>query len=139
MPVRVWDVTSGQCRAVIQGFSDNVVDIQWIETSGVNYVATVCSDGAVGIWKVEIGEDHCHVSLHWTIAKGELNVLNATIQDVQGLSLINKQLLVRCGAVGEPAHHLRDPSKRLAVMASVSDKTPNASVEQLEQELRRYK
>jgi WD40 repeat protein len=158
--VRVWDVTSGQCRAVIQGFQRGVWDISWIEAPGVNYVATVCSDGAVGMWKMEIGEDHCHASLHWTVAKGELNVLNATIQDAKGLSELNNQLLVQRGAVGEPAHQLREASKKLAVMASVASKlktldktdenpalTANASVEQLEQELvaaivdtvRRYK
>ena len=120
--VRVWDVSSGQCRAVIQGFQGDVDDIDWIEASGVNYVATVCSDGTVGMWKAVNGEDHHHVSLHWITAKGELNMMNATIQDAQGLSQLNKQLLVQRGAVGEPVQRQRETSKSLAAMASVVSK-----------------
>ena len=106
--VRLWDVTSGQCRASIQGFQGHVMDIEWIEASGVSYVATGCSDGMVGMWRVENDGDGCHVSLHWTTTKGELNVQGATIRDVQGLSQLNKQLLVQRGVAGESTQGLHD-------------------------------
>jgi WD40 repeat protein len=119
--VRLWDVTTGQCRAVIQGFQDRINDIVWIEGSSVNYLATGCKDGMVGMWKVEAGEDRCDVSLYWTTMRGALNVTDATIQGVQGLSQLNKQLLVQRGTVGEPFHRLREANKS-ATMASVVSK-----------------
>jgi len=121
--VRLWNVTSGQCRGVIQGFQDEVMDIDWMEgLIGVNYLATGCKDGMVGMWKVEDDKDRCDVSLHWTTMRGVLNVVGATIQNVQGLSQLNKQLLLQRGAVGEPVHLLRDISKKLAITASVVSK-----------------
>jgi WD40 repeat protein len=96
--VRLWDVASGQCRAVIRGFRERVNDIAWIEDSGVNYLATGCSDGMVGMWKVEVNEDRCDVSLQWGRMRGGLNVVDATIDGVHGLSQLNKQLLLQRGA-----------------------------------------
>jgi len=148
--VRVWDVSSGHCRAVIQGFQSNVKDIEWIETSSADYLATGCFDGMIGMWKVENHESRCDVSLHWSTMRGALNVVNASIQDVQGLSQLNKQLLLQRGAVGEPIHLLRDASKKLSSMASVVSKLKaldkveenpasmtSLSMEQLEQWLER--
>jgi WD40 repeat protein len=122
--VRLWDVMSGQCRAVIQGFQDRVNYISWIEGPSVTYFATGCEDGVVGMWKVETNDDRCDVSLHWATMRGELNVQNTNIQDVQGLSQLNKHLLAQCGAVGEPIHRLRlrEAGKKLTTMASVVSK-----------------
>lgn len=84
----------------------------------------------MGMWDVEADKDHCHVSLCWMTAKGVLDVKDATIQDVHGLSRLNKQLLKQRGAVGEPVHRFHEASKNLISMASVvsniktlSDKT----------------
>jgi hypothetical protein len=75
-------------------------------------------------------------------------VEDATIQNVQGLSQLNRQLLLQRGAVGEPIHRLRDASKKVATMTSVvsqlkttldkakedpSDSTTCLTVEQAEQ------
>ncbi|KAK3828430.1 MAG: hypothetical protein J3Q66DRAFT_434963 [Benniella sp.] len=153
--VQLWDATSGQCRAVIQGFKAGVNAIEWIVASSVDYIATGCSEGVVAMWKVEGIEDHCdvHVSLHWGTVNGELNVEDTAIQNVQGLSQLNRQLLLQRGAVGEPVHRLREASKELATMASVVSqlKTPSnrpdeglvlpggPSVEQFEQWLEQGK
>ncbi|KAK3828964.1 MAG: WD40-repeat-containing domain protein [Benniella sp.] len=151
--VLFWDVTSGQCRAVIQGFQDRVRDIVWIEASSVNYLITGCSDGTVGRWKVEMNEDPCPVTLQWSTMTGALNVNDASIQDVRGLSQLNRQLLAQRGAAGEPVHHLREASKKLVTMASAvsklqtpSDKTKedpasttSVSMDQLEQWLEQGK
>jgi WD40 repeat protein len=145
--VRLWDVTSGQCRAVIEGFQSAVSDIAWIEAAGVNYLATGCSDGLVGMWQVLVDENQCHVSQSWITTKGELNVHGATIEDVQGLSQLNNQLLKQRGSVGEPTHRLSEANKTLLGMASeVSNSkissnkaeeypalTPSLPAEQLEQ------
>jgi WD40 repeat protein len=145
--VRLWDITSGQCRAVIQGFLGAVNNVSWIEDSGVHYLITGCDDGLVGRWQVKMNEDHCPVTLHWMTTKGALNVKDASIQDVLGLSHPNKQLLMQRGAVGDPVHRLREASKKVITMASAvsrlktpSDKTEEnpvrtteLSLEQLEQ------
>jgi WD40 repeat protein len=128
--VRLWDAASGQCRAVIQNFQGAVNDIAWIEATGINYLVTGCSDGLVGMWKVEVNEDH--VSPLWITTKGELNVQDATVQDVQGLSQLNRRLLKQRGAVGEPGHRLRESSKKSNPMVSVVPKltTPLDKIEE---------
>ncbi|KAK3819619.1 MAG: WD40-repeat-containing domain protein [Benniella sp.] len=124
--MRLWDVTSGQCRAVIQHYKSGAKDIAWIEASGINYFVVGCEDGSVGMWQVRNDGDHCHVSLRWTRTKGELDVKGATIQGMQGLSHLDKQLLKQRGAVGEPADRFREASKKVSTMASVVShlKTP---------------
>jgi hypothetical protein len=104
---------------VIQDFRDRVNGIAWIEASGVSYLVAGCGDGVVGAWQVQHGEDHCDTSLRWMTTKGVFDVKDATIQDVQGLSHLNRQLLTQREAVGEPAHRLREASKKLTTMASV--------------------
>ncbi|KAF9344573.1 hypothetical protein BGX34_005518, partial [Mortierella sp. NVP85] len=47
--------------------------------------------------------------------------------DAHGLSQLNKQLLMQRGAVGEPAHRLREASKKVATMASVVSKLKSPS------------
>ncbi|KAK3816668.1 MAG: WD40-repeat-containing domain protein [Benniella sp.] len=104
--VRLWDVTSGQCRAVIRDFQDGVNGIAWIEAAGVSYLVTGCGDGVVGVWQILLDGDPCDVSLKWMTTKGVLDVEEATIQDVQGLSQINRKLLEQRGAVGGPIQRL---------------------------------
>jgi tricorn protease-like protein len=120
MSVRVWDVTSGQSRAVIEDFQGNVNDIAWIKSSGGDYLAAGCGDGLVGMWQVLVKETRCYVPLKWMTTKGELDVKDATIQDVQGLSTLNRKLLKQRGAEGEPdAHRLREAGKKVVTMGSV--------------------
>jgi WD40 repeat protein len=151
--VRVWDVTSGQCRAVIQDFRDRVTSIVWTESSGFDYLIAGCADGTVGAWQVLLEGDHCVVSLRWMPAMGVLDVMGATIQDVQGLGQLSKQLLKQRGAIGEPINRLREAGKKVAAMASVVSRLKalsnttagdiatiaGASTEPLEQRLERAK
>jgi len=53
---------------------------------------------------------------------GMLTVTDASIEDVQGLSGLNKELLRQRGAIGEPENLLHGASKKIAVMASVVSK-----------------
>ncbi|KAK3810920.1 MAG: WD40-repeat-containing domain protein [Benniella sp.] len=120
--VRVWDVTSGQCRAVIQDFQAEVSDIAWIEFHGLNYIVAACDDGVVGMWQVLMDGDHCDVSLRWKTTNDKLDTRDVTIQDVLGLSQLNRKLLKQRGAVGEPADLLREATKKVATMVSVVSK-----------------
>ncbi|KAF9361242.1 hypothetical protein BGX34_007255 [Mortierella sp. NVP85] len=94
--VQVWDIRTGQCRAVIQDFQHGVQDFVWIETPGV------------------------------------FDVKDTEIHDVQGLSHLNKQLLYQQGAVGEPAHRLREASRKLTTMTSMISKMKALSLEIME-------
>jgi hypothetical protein len=112
---------------VIQDFQGVVYDIVWIKSSNVNYLVAGCSDGVVGMWQVLVDEDHCDVSLRWKTTSGELDMKDATIQDVQGLSQLNRKLLKQRGAVGEPADRLREAGKKVTTMVSVVAKLKGAS------------
>jgi len=126
--VRLWDASSGQCRAVIQDFQDEVVGIAWIEApvSGIHYLVAGCRDGMVGMWQVvdddADDENHYRVSLRWMPTKGVLDLSEAVIQDVQGLSQFNKQLLEQRGAVGKPTLRCREATKTLATITSMVSK-----------------
>jgi hypothetical protein len=111
---------------VIQDFQGDVNDIAWIESSGVNYLMAGCEDG-VGVWQVGFDEGHCHVFLRWRTSKGELSLMDADIQDAQGLNQLNSQLLKQRGAIGEPVHRLREASKKVMNMASVVSKLKTPS------------
>ncbi|KAK3811110.1 MAG: hypothetical protein J3Q66DRAFT_443360 [Benniella sp.] len=117
--IRVWDVKSGQCRAVIQDFQDEINDISWVGSYDMNYLAVGCRDGVVGVWQMLVDGDRCGVSLRWKTSKGELDMTDATIHDAQGLSQLNRKLLMQRGAVGEPAHRLREAGKKVTTMVSV--------------------
>jgi hypothetical protein len=123
--VRLWDVPSGQCRAVIQDLLDVIQDVVWTEVPGFNYLVIGCYGGLMGRWRVEVIKDHCFVSVCWMITMGVLNVNDATIQGAQGLSQLDKQLLKQRGAVGEPDHRFREAGKILATMASAVSKLKN--------------
>jgi hypothetical protein len=73
------------------------------------------------MWKVVEDGDVCHVLVHWRPANGELNVTETSIQDVQGLSQLNKRLLEQRGAVGKPLHadRMRETSDKVLSMVSV--------------------
>ncbi|KAK3816588.1 MAG: WD40-repeat-containing domain protein [Benniella sp.] len=152
--VRVWDVTSGQCRAMIQDFQDSVASIVWIESFGARYLVAGCADGMVGAWQVSVEDESCDVSLKWMTTKGVLDVKDATVQDVQGLSHLNRRLLKQRGTVGEPIQRLREASMNVTTMTSVLSKLKvplsntviedpnmkaNGSLEQLGQLLERAK
>ncbi|KAF9960578.1 hypothetical protein BGZ65_012090 [Modicella reniformis] len=125
--VRLWDVASGQCRAVIQDIRSPIKTLDLGSTSNAKYLVIGCEDGSVQTWQVIDGEDQCHVRLCWRTTEGELIVRDASIQDVQGLNQLNKRLLTERGAVGEPAHRLWEPSKKLVDMGSLMSKLKQLS------------
>jgi len=124
--IRLWDVASGQCRAVIRGH-DYIRCIAWGTHLDVNYLVDGYEDGTVGLWEVINEGDRCVVRLRWRATKGGLTVKGASIQDVQGLSLVNRKLLEQREAVGEPVNLLREASKKLIKMGSVVSKLKPSS------------
>ena len=125
--VRLWDTISGECRAVMGNFQDAIRGIDWQTTlDGVSLV-TGCFDGSVLKWKVVEEEGVYRVQLQWSATKGSLTMTGASIQDVHGLSQINKQLLKQRGAIGEPEDPFREASKKAMAMASVVSKLRQSS------------
>jgi len=122
--VRIWAVKSGQCRAAIRDLSDRVTTLDWIQSSNVRLFIG-CQDGSLWLWELVEGDgDLYQTRLCWCTMKSTtaLNVKDATIEGVQGLSQVNRQLLRQRGALGEPVSRLREASKRVMNMASVVSK-----------------
>ncbi|KAK3807796.1 MAG: WD40-repeat-containing domain protein [Benniella sp.] len=126
--MRVWDVTSGQCRAVVSDFNSSVRKIVWYASSEVDYLVTACHAGSVRLWRVVEDENSCRVHLCWSSRAFGLTATNASVQDVHGLSLANKQLLKQLGAIGEPAVRLREATKKLIGVMSLASKLKQPSV-----------
>jgi WD40 repeat protein len=120
--LRLWDTVTGACRAVIENFQDFIRGVAWGSTSDANCLVAGNKDGSVLKWTVEEDEEEYRVRLDWYATNGKLNVIGTSMQDVCGLSHLNKQLLKQRGAIGEPAHALREAGKKLIAMGSVVSK-----------------
>ncbi|KAI1318890.1 hypothetical protein EDD11_005524 [Mortierella claussenii] len=97
--VRLWDVKSGQC-VVVKGCHGSIYSIAWNTAPHGTYFVTGCGDRSVRMWQV-VEDGHYRVRLHWSSTHDSLAVSGASIQNVQGLSLMNKRLLKQRGAVDE--------------------------------------
>jgi hypothetical protein len=86
-------------------------------------------NGSVGVWDM-VGEgDQCRIQMRWMSANGQLTVEDACVQDVQGLSYLNRRLLKQRGAKGEPNMRLRETGKKVMNMASVVSKLRSSSTD----------
>ncbi|KAK3824832.1 MAG: WD40-repeat-containing domain protein [Benniella sp.] len=99
--VRLWEVTSGQCRAVIERFQSSVECLAWTTRSGLEYLVTGEENGTVQLLQVNEIEGQFSVRLCWNSSPPQLNVAGSSIQDVRGLSDVNRNLLIQRGAVDE--------------------------------------
>ncbi|KAF9199480.1 hypothetical protein BGZ49_010385 [Haplosporangium sp. Z 27] len=99
LTIRLWDVASGQCRATIEVSQGIVNSIAWKETPENIYLATACQDRSVRLWRLIEKEGQYSTHLCWSSSHDELNVTSTTIQDIQGLSILNEQLLKQRGAI----------------------------------------
>ena len=117
--VRLWHVTSGQCRSEIRNLPGLIRSVAWSPSNDDNYFVTGSMDGSVLKWQVTNEREQCHVRLCWRATNGTLFVTGASMQDVRGLTRINKQLLKQRGAFGEPENQT---SKKVITLASVISK-----------------
>jgi WD40 repeat protein len=119
--VRLWSMKSGQCLVVVRDFNGGINGIAWNATTDGTYFATGSADKSVRMWQVIGEEDNCQVLLHWSSIHGELILSETNIQDVQGLSRVNMQLMKQRGAVEKlfPPSDFHDASQKLIDMASV--------------------
>ncbi|KAG0311379.1 hypothetical protein BGZ99_010219, partial [Dissophora globulifera] len=120
---RLWDVASGQCLVVVDDVRGSIRSIALSATLNGFYFATG-SGNFVRTWEVIEEEDQFRVQLLWYSAHSGLSVSGTLIQDTQGLSRINIQLLRQRGAVGNPTQplSLREASWKIAGVASVASR-----------------
>jgi len=119
--VRLWDTVSGQCICK-QNLQDIIRGIAWSTRSDESYLVTGSGDGSVLKWEVVQEEEKYRMRLCWSVTNGLLTVTDASMQDVRGLSRLNKELLKQRGAIGEPQGLLYEAGKKVATMASVVSK-----------------
>jgi WD40 repeat protein len=118
--LRIWDISTGQCRARVEELPSHMSAVDWSSCTTANKVVISCGDGSVLMWKYEEEKrDQYKLRLQWSATSGSLIVTGASIQDVQGLTHPNKQLLKQRGAVGEPINQLRETSKTMLKLATV--------------------
>ncbi|KAF9275602.1 hypothetical protein BGZ68_010659 [Mortierella alpina] len=125
--VRLWDVTLGECLAILTEFERPISCIAWKESSsdGEDYLATGSVDKFVRAWQVmedkEDKEKAHSVRLQWRSSHASLDVTEVNIQNAQGLSRIDIELLTQRGVVGKPIPPMNicSASDKLISMASV--------------------
>jgi len=91
--IRLRDVASGQCRPIIREVSSQVQKMAWNTTPDVNCFVIGCQDGSVWMGQVVEDGDSCRIRWCWRTVSGGLDLEGTLIQDVHGLSHVNKQLL----------------------------------------------
>jgi len=92
--VRLWEVDSGRCLAILEGFQDAVHCIAWKSTPSGTDFAVSNWDKSVRTWKVveDEKEKEVQVCLQWRSTPDTLVLSNTLIQGVQGLSGMNLRL-----------------------------------------------
>jgi hypothetical protein len=83
--------------------------------------------GTVMAWDVVKDGDQYDVQMRWRSINGQLALESACVQDVEGLSDLNRRLLEQRGATGEPSVPLREAGKKVMTMASVVSKLKSLS------------
>ncbi|KAF9109037.1 hypothetical protein BGX27_008059 [Mortierella sp. AM989] len=140
--VRLWDVYSGECQAIIEGFHGRIRGIAWKTThDGKSYFATGCDDRSVRMWQVMEEKDHYQVRLLWTTMHDRLAVSKTSIQNVQGLSRIQMQLLKQRGSVGEPippAAYSSEPTYQTSHSTSLHPQPEKTSTNQIPSDNSKY-
>ncbi len=112
--VRLWDVASGQCQVVIRDFLGAVDTVAWKATPEGSYLLTGSSDNLVRQWQVT-GEGGAYKArLGWMSPHGELSAKDVSIDRVEGLSELNRELLEQRGSVS----FLREVGRKIMMLGS---------------------
>ncbi|OAQ35028.1 WD40 repeat-like protein [Linnemannia elongata AG-77] len=89
------------CVSVIEGFTSNVEDVAWNPTK--LEFATASYEGSIRAWRVVDDNDglgRVSVRLLWSFGPAPLFTSGAVLNDVVGLSPINRKVLEQRGATG---------------------------------------
>jgi hypothetical protein len=83
--------------------------------------------GSVRAWEVAEEGNRYRIRMRWGLTNSQLVLEDTCVQDVQGLSDLNRRLLKQRGATGEPNFRLRDASKKVMSMVSVVSKLKSST------------
>ncbi|KAF9151131.1 hypothetical protein BGX20_005488, partial [Mortierella sp. AD010] len=97
--VKLWNVESWHCQATVLGFSNGISRIVYENNFGAECLATCSLDKSVRHWRITEGGVEHKVALCWSSSHEVLTVHGLSFEDVQGLSLLNRELLIQRGAL----------------------------------------
>jgi WD40 repeat protein len=130
---RLWNAETGDCYwnlnhdgSTPSGGLHLTHLLVWMSSDADSFV-TGDGGGSVRVWDVTEEGDQYRVNMRWRSANGQLTVKDACVQNVRGLSDLDKRLLKQRGATGEPSVRLHDASKKMMTMASVVSKLKSSS------------
>jgi len=130
---RLWHVATGECLwslnhdgSTPSGNDYTSHPFVWMSPD-VDSFMTGDGGGSVRRWDVIKEGDQHRVRMRWSSTNGQLTLESACVQEVQGLSDLNKRLLKQRGATGEPSVRLREASTKVMTMASVVSKLKSSS------------
>jgi len=130
---RLWDVVTGECLWSLKhdgstpsGYDYTSHPFVWMSPDDDSFI-TGDGGGSVRRWDVMKEGDQHRVRMRWSSTNGQLTLESACVQEVQGLSDLNKRLLKQRGATGEPSVRLREASTKVMTMASVVSKLKSSS------------
>ncbi|KAG0012266.1 hypothetical protein BGZ80_000087 [Entomortierella chlamydospora] len=96
--MKLWSAETGQCQATILGFSSFVSSIAFEGDADALRLVTGSWDKSVRCWRItKEGVEHKAV-LCWS-SSHVLTVHDLSFEDVQGLSRLNRELLIQRGAL----------------------------------------
>lgn len=75
--------------AVIRDFNGRVTSLAWKVAPNGHYLVAGSDDTSVRVWQVIEAEGDCQLRLCWSSTYAALNVTDASIWEVQGLSPVS--------------------------------------------------
>jgi len=100
--VRLWNLSTRQYQEVAQNLPGLISSVAWNRLSGTDYLIAGREDGSLLSWRIVEDKDQYRVCMHWSVMNESLAVTGTSIQDVRGLTALEKELLKQRGATGEP-------------------------------------
>ncbi|GJJ68048.1 protein transport protein SEC13 [Entomortierella parvispora] len=96
--VRLWDAHTGHCKFTLDVYQDAVFALAWKAAPDHMYLAVGSNDQSVRMWQVVEDDTEVKMRLKWRSAPYALELSQVSIQDVLGLSEMNRRLLKQRGA-----------------------------------------
>ncbi|KAK3821638.1 MAG: hypothetical protein J3Q66DRAFT_367329 [Benniella sp.] len=99
--VRLWNAASGLCRGEIKNFQGRVWSLDWLATTEADYLITGCRDRSLLKWQIIEEGEQCRAQLCWRVTNGLLNTGGIVMEDVKGITELDKQVLSQRGTENE--------------------------------------
>ncbi|KAG0020582.1 hypothetical protein BGZ80_003953 [Entomortierella chlamydospora] len=97
--VQLWSVETGECQLTITGFNGSVWGVAWEDALNCQYIITGCRDKSVRRWQITKERDEYKALLCWSSSHDVLTTVDASFDDVEGLTDLNWMILRQYGAL----------------------------------------